>query len=211
MKFTFNLEEIKYIKLVYQDNDGSPKSFKGAIKSIDDRKIFACIRNEDDVNMPLPQKVTLSIVCNEGLYRTETIMRSVETDEPYVFITLDTPQGMEFQQNREYFRIIAQYNCVYYISEHNNTISYTAKTIDISANGVSIILPSLIVSEEDAELEIMIKERLVRTHIKYVRSEKLQEGYKISFKYTKISSKDQDYISQVCIQKQLEQKRKSAI
>lgn len=211
MKFTFNLEEIKYIKLVYQDKDGTLKSVKGAIKSIDDKKILVCAKKDNDIDMSLPQKAVLSIVCNEGLYRTETVINSIEMDEPYVFIILNTPQGMEFQQNREYFRILAQYNCIYYVSEQANTVSYTSKTVDISANGVSIVLPVLAVSEEDAELEIMIKERLVHINVKYVRSEKLKDGYKLSFQYTKISDKDRDYISQVCIQKQLEQRRKTVI
>ena len=55
----------------------------------------------------------------------------------------------------------------------------------------------------------MVNERMVRANIKYIRSEKLDDGYKISFAYTNISDSDRDYISQVCIKKQLEQKRNS--
>ena len=118
---------------------------------------------------------------------------------------------MEYQQNREYFRILGSYNCAYYVTEDEKTKCYTTKTVDISANGVSIIIPELAFSEEDSDIEIMINEKIIQTKIRYVRSERINEGYKISFTYTNISDADRDYISQVCIKQQLEQKKTSLL
>jgi len=79
--------------------------------------------------------------------------------------------------------------------------------VDISANGVSIIIPELAFSETGSDIEIMLNERIIQAKVQYVRSEKLDEGYKVSFTYSNISDADRDFISKVCIKKQLEQKR----
>ena len=84
---------------------------------------------------------------------------------------------------------------------------FDSQTADISANGVSIVLPAHVFSEEDAEIEMMVEEKLISAKIQYIRSEKISDGYKLSFRYTDISDKDKDYISQVCIKQQLENKR----
>ncbi len=123
---------------------------------------------------------------------------------------LETPESLEYQQNREYFRIPVSYNCVYYVQNNNQPAAFQAQTTDISANGVSIILPVHVFSEDDADIEIMVEERLISAKIRYIRSEKIGDGYKLSFKFTDISGRDRDYISQICIQKQLEDKRNKA-
>ena len=80
---------------------------------------------------------------------------------------------------------------------------FEAKTIDISANGVSILLPINAVVDNFADIVMAINGKLVQSRVRYVRTEKLEEGYKLSFTFTKISESDRDYISQVCLQKQV--------
>ena len=82
MKFTFNLEDIRYIKILYLDNNNSPHTVKGAVKSINDREIVSCIKFQENIDVKYNQNVTLSIICNEGLYRTETRLKSVDIEEP---------------------------------------------------------------------------------------------------------------------------------
>lgn len=205
MKFSFKLEEIKYIKISYKDSEGFADSFKGAIKVINDKEIIACTKFKDDFDIEIPQEIDFSVICNDGIYKTKTILKSTKNEEPYVFLTLQTPVGIEYQQNREYFRVPAQYSCIYRIKENE----YSATTSDISANGVSIVLPNHIISENLSELIINIDGVQIFTQVQYIRSEKFDNDYKISFKFEKISELDRDFISQVCIKKQLEEKRKS--
>lgn len=207
MKFNLSIENIKYVKILYANMDGNPVSVKAAIKKMDEKEIVTCLRYEEKFDIKTPQQTTLSIICSEGLYRTKTKLKSYLIEEPYIFFFMETPSSLEYQQNREYFRIPAVYNCVYYVKNDGQTESYTTQTMDISANGVSILLPNHIFSEEEAEIEMMVEERLVCTKIRYIRSEKTDGGYKISFTYSDISNRDRDYISQICIKKQLEDKR----
>lgn len=207
MHFNFNLEDIKYLKILYRNNEGNPSTIKAAVKRINEREIISCIKYDEDIPAKAPQEVTLSIICSDGLYRTKTKLKSIDYDDPYVFFILETPQGMEYQQNREYFRISGSFDCVYYVTDNNNTKCYTTKTVDISANGVSIMIPELVFSEAGSDIEIMLNERIIQAKVQYVRSEKLDEGYKVSFTYSNISDSDRDFISKVCIKKQLEQKR----
>ena len=210
MKFNLNIDDIKYIKLLYREQNNSPANIKAAIKSINERELIACVRYEELIEIKTPQTITLSIICNDGLYRTQTTLKSVSVEEPYIFFYIETPTGLEHQQNREYFRILAEYDCSYIVTVDDEVQTYVTKTFDISANGVSIMMPAHVFSEEDADLDIMVDERIVHTKIRYIRSEKLDNGYKLSFTFSNISNSDRDYISGVCIKKQLDMKRKTA-
>lgn len=206
MKFHFKLEDIKYSKILYKDNNLTPCVIKAGIKRIDEREILACSKYSDSISIETPQEVTLSIICSDGLYRTKTILKKVEKDDPYIFYILNVPQGIEYEQNREYFRVKMACSCKYKISE---TQEYKVESFDISANGISIIAPTHILSETESELDINLNGRIINTKIQFIRSEKLENEYKLSFTYTKIANSDRDYISQVCLQKQLEQRRNS--
>lgn len=205
MKFSFKLEEIKYVKIGYKDSEGFFDSFKAAIREINEKEILACTKFDNNLDISIPQDVDFSVICSDGIYKTKTQLKSIENEEPYIFFVLQTPVGIEYQQNREYFRVPVKYDCIYKVQEKE----YLATTADISANGVSIVLPEHIVTEDSSDLIIDIDGVKIFTQVHYVRSEKIDEGYQISFMFSKISDLDRDFISQVCIKKQLEEKRKS--
>lgn len=207
MRFNLDLKDIKYVKVLYNDEFGDMVTIKAALKNITEREITICSKFEDGCNIVYPQTVILSIVCSDGLYKTKAKLKKIENDEPYSFFYLETPDGVEYQQNREYFRIRETRPCTYLVEKDYDEISLEGETFDISANGISIILPTLVVSETPAQLKISMPEKEITTKVNYVRSEKLDKGYKISFSYLNMSNPDKDYISQVCIKKQLEQKR----
>ena len=209
MKFAFNIEDIKYAKILYRNKDASYSNTRVGIKRFDEREILACSKFEDGLDINVPQEVSLSIICNDGIYKTKTTLKNVSNEEPYAFFTLATPLGIEYEQNREYFRVNAQYKCKYKLVNDDAVEEYEAYTVDISANGISIVLPQHKISENSAGLIIDINNRIIETKVRYVRSERINNGYKISFTYTKISENDRDYISQTCIQKQIEARRSS--
>lgn len=207
MKFNLELENILYVKILYANSEGRPSTIKTAIKRIDKREIIACVKYEDMFRIDCPQQITLSIVCAEGLYRTKTLLKSYSAEAPYIFIYLETPNSLEYEQNREYFRVPVSYKCAYLVNNNGQLATFDTQIMDISASGVSIFLPVHVFSEDDAEISMMLEEKLVSAKVKYVRSERIDDGYKLSFMYTQISDKDRDYISQICIKKQLEAKR----
>ena len=208
MKFNLKIEDIKYLKLLYQDSDGNTYVTRAAIRRIDDNEMLVCSKFEENLNIAIPQEVTLSIICSDGLYKTKTTLKYVSKEEPYVFYTLEPPQGLEYQQNREFFRILVNYDC-WYSPANSEQSNIETKTIDISANGVSIFLSSHFVVDDDSVLIINIEGRKIQTKVHFVRSEKFNEGYKLSFGFTKISESDRDFISQSCIKRQLQQRRDS--
>ena len=207
MKFSFKLEDIKYVKITYKNNNGSTETVKAAMKEINEKEILICTKYKENFYIDIPQEIDFSVICNDGIYKTKTILKSSDNQEPYVFIILETPVGIEYQQNREYFRVPVTYNCTYRIYENNENIDYSATVYDISANGVSLMLPEHIISENLSDLIINFDGIEISLRAKYVRSEKLEKGYKISFSYVNISELDRDFISQICIKKQLEQQK----
>ena len=209
MKFNFDLDDIKYIKISFKNFSGETHSIKAAIKNVNEREITACSKFENDFNVNTPQEITLSIISKDGLYKTTTTLKSFEKDEPYIFFFLNTPNGFEYQQNREYFRIPINIECDYIVKQNENLTRIKANTVNLSANGICIKVPNLIVSEENAHIIFSALDKTIETDVKFVRSEKTDNGYFISFAFVDISEYNRDLVSQICIKKQLEQRRNS--
>ena len=211
MKFDLDIDKIKYLKILYADTNGSPVTIKAGLKKITEHEITACIKFEDYFNIKTPQDITLSVVGTNGLYRTKTVLKSYSSDPPYIFLYLEKPENMDFMQNREYFRVPVSYKCKYMVNNNGIPALFDAEISDISASGVSIILPVHVFSEKDSKIEIITDKRIIIAGIKYIRSERINDGYKLSFAFTKISEKDRDCISQICILKQIETKRNNIV
>lgn len=209
MKFNFDLGDIKYIKISYKNASGEAHSIKAAIKSVNEREITACSKFENDFDVATPQEITLSIISKDGLYKTNTTLKSFEKDEPYIFFFLNTPNGFEYQQNREYFRVPINIECTYVVKQNDNLTRIDANTVNLSANGICIKIPNLIVSEDYSCIKISILDKTIETKLKYIRSEKTSDGYFVSFTFDDLSESNRDLISQICIKKQLEQRRNS--
>lgn len=209
MKFSLNLEEIKYVKILYKDIENKPCIRKAALKYINEKEVLACVKYENNIHIETPQEITLSFICNDGLYRTKTILNSVENDEPYTFFIIQSPSGIDYQQNREFFRVTTSINCTYYVHTEDNIINLPATTYDISANGISIDIETPIIPQKDAGIIIEINGQKINTKIRFVRKEQINNSYRLSFFYTDITETDRNHISQFCIKKQLEHKRNS--
>ena len=206
MKFNLNLDNINYIKIVYKDKSGTVCCTKAAIKNMNEREIFACAKFEDNLFLDTPQEVSLSFVCENGLYRTSTTLKSIENDAPYIFFVMKTPVGIEYQQNREYFRVKMDEDAI--ISFENETIP--CKIHDISANGVRLILLRKVDIPEEVNLDLLFSEKELKIKSKFIRFDTEDNIPKVSFEFLGITDSERDFISQKCIQKQLEYKRSSA-
>ena len=208
MKFNFETKDINYIKISYIDAEDNLYSIKAILKEVNKTSILVCIKSNEQLNLLKQQDVKVNIVCKDGLYQADSKIISIEEDVPYNFIRLEKPEDVDYLQNREYFRINAVYPCLYKVNQENINRDFETQTIDISANGVSIFMPIFVKSEPSSHLELNIENKKLKIKAQYVRIEKWEDGYKISFSYNNISESDRDYISQICLKKQLEEKRK---
>ena len=172
---------------------------------MNENELFACAKFEDGLDIQTPQEVSVSFICENGLYRTNTILKSFQNEEPYVFLFLQVPQGIEYQQNREYFRVKMNENV---IVKFNNSVK-TCKLYDISANGVRLVLDENITFSENVELNILFDKNNVTAKARYVRTDNDDNILKASFYFTKISDNDVDFIAKKCIQIQLSNRRNS--
>ena len=205
MQFNLSLENIKYTKIVYKDREENTRFIKAAIRSMNENELFACAKFEDGLDIQTPQEVSVSFICENGLYRTNTILKSFQNEEPYVFLFLQVPQGIEYQQNREYFRVKMNENV---IVKFNNSVK-TCKLYDISANGVRLVLDENTTFYENVELNILFDKNNVTAKARYVRTDNDDNILKASFYFTKISDNDVDFIAKKCIQIQLSNRRNS--
>ena len=203
MKFNLNLDNINYIKIVYKDRSDNTCCTKAAIKNMSEREIFACAKFEEGINIVTPQEISLSFVCENGLYRTNTTLKYLEKDAPYIYFGIKTPLGLEYQQNREYFRVRMEEDVIL----NFNKISIPCKMYDISANGIRVILSKDIKIPKDVLIDILFNKKNVKTNAKFIRTDNEDNILKASFEFVEISNADIDLISQICIKKQLEYKR----
>lgn len=211
MKFNLNAESINYLKITCTDDNGFAHYIKAAIRYIGESEVLAAVKKEEDVSISFPQDVDLGIACDNGLYTAKTELKKVEEEPLYKLFLLKRPENFEYQQKREYFRVKLQedVNIVY---EFNGTEkSYSAVTYDISANGVRIELDDDINFPENVKLMLILPGRNIISLAKYIRNDDEDQINKASFQFVEISQSDIDYISQFCLQRQLEERRKNLL
>lgn len=206
MSFNLNPDSINYIKITYKDKDNAAICTKAVIKRIGEREIFSCAKFEDDIDIQTPQDVALSFVCDNGLYTTLTTLKFIDNKPPYVFFTLRTPDELEYHQSREFFRVKADESAILNI-DGNIMIS---KIYDVSAKGVRLVVPQKVEAYDNVIIEMMFNAGSVKTRTKFIRFDDEDGILKASFEFVEIPENDVDFISQVCIKKQLEYKRKNA-
>ena len=205
MKLNFNLEDIKYLKLEYKKDDRDYVA-KIALKEKRENDFVAIVPLGSECPKQTIQKVGLTFVCNDGIYKTVATVKEVFDDEMYHNIVINNPESLDYQQNREYYRILAEYDCIYTVETSDGIESFNAVTYDISAGGVSIITSENIVPTRETSLVIFMPDRDLKTHLQFVRCEALEDGnYKLSFIFTDLPQKDFEMLSQLCVNKQLSQ------
>lgn len=206
MKLNFRLEDIRYANLLYRDSNGNPCMDSIIIKDLKDNILANC-KASKRLQLQSKQNVTLSIVCSDGLYILKTKVKSVEQDEPYIFIVFEQAESIEHHQKREYFRVPAMYECMVYARVDKELQDIKVKTFDISANGICLFIPDNVQYQNINELTINIENNFIKIKVKYIRAVKLEKGSKVSYYFDYISESDRNFISQVCIKKQIEERR----
>lgn len=214
MKFNLDVNNINYIKFVYKDADGFAHYVKASIKRLNNREIFVCSKYEDNLLIDTPQDIELSFACDNGLYKSNTELKFVEKDSPFVFFTIKTPENIEYHQNREYFRVkINEDVLILYKTENEKPVNIKGEIYDLSANGVritvdkneNISLPDIV------QIVLYLSGKNIETQAKFIRAEDDEKCKRIAFNFIDLKESSADYISQRCFKKQLENKRKNWI
>lgn len=206
MKLNFKIDDVKYTNLLFKDSDENYCKINLTLKELSD-EIKATCKINNNLKIKSKQDIILSIVCSDGLYVIKTRIKSLEVDEPYMFFTFEPVESIEHHQKREYFRVPVLYQCSFVARCENEMQDLTAKTFDLSANGISLFIPPNIDFKNITNLELYIENNSIKIKVKYVRSVKLETGYKASYYFDAISDSDRDFISQICLKKQLEERR----
>ena len=209
MKFDLGIENINYIKISYLDEENKDFTIKAAVKTINEREIFACTKYEDSLSIKTPQDINLSIISNNGLYLAKTSLKFVQKEPPYIFFAIETPVNVEHRQTREYFRVKMQDKAIISYKLLDTVQQIYCEIYDISANGIRLKTDEKIENVEDLYINILFKEKNIKTKAKFSRFDNEDNIPKIAFQFTEISEIDRDFISQKCIQQQILNRRNS--
>ena len=202
MKLNFNLEDINYLKLDYANNEMT-ETIKLALKEKRENEFVATFPIIDIDNIKTPQTVSLSFICHDGLYKTTTTLNKVYNEDGFTYFEIKNPETLDYQQNREYYRILAEYDCIYTIDTDNGIESYNAVTYDISAGGVSIVLNENAITKHESAITILMPDGEIRSHLKFIRCEIFEDQFKLSFEFTDLTEKDYARLAELCVHKQL--------
>ena len=205
MKFNLKQEEINYATISYKDSLGSPCTIRIEIKKTDSKYILANARLKENLIIPTPQEVLLKFICSDGIYHAKSNLLSIKNETPYTIFTISIPDNVEHQQKREFFRVPAKYECQFQI----DATEFNTQTIDISASGVSILIESEEQAKNITKITIKINNTDITTSVIYIRNTTLQDGIKASYQFNNLSEKNRELITQACLQKQMEERRKS--
>lgn len=209
MNFDLKPETINYIKILYKDGNDFMHCVKASIKTINEHIIYACLKKEEWEKIPAPQDVVLNFICDNGLYKSKSVLKYTKYEEPYLYVCVKTPDETEFQQNREYFRVRLDKDVVISFTAQEEVIRVASKIYDISANGLRVRLDSRTAFPEEVFIDIYFDNREIRTKAEFIRTDEEDDILKASFRFLNLAENDMDYISQVCIRKQIEDKRSS--
>ncbi len=207
MNFNLKTTDINYIKIIYKDNNGFLHMTKSAVKRIDTKEIFASAKFEEDWFIKTPQDVDVSFVCENGLYKAKTELKYTDKDEEFMNFALKIPDDVEYRQSREYFRVRLKEKVLLTFEENSTVRTLECETHDISANGLCVILPFVIDFPEEVNLIIKLEKKDISVKAKFIRRDNEDNQLKASFNFEDLKERDMDYISQICIQKQIENRR----
>lgn len=202
MKLSFNLEDISYLKISYIKKDRT-ETVKLGLKEKRENDFIAATEAQEIEGINPEQKISVSFITRDGLYKTETELREVYNDEDYTYFVIANPDTLDYYQNREYFRVLVEQDCIYSIDEEDEVKSYNAKTYDVSPGGVSIIMDEFAISTEESSIVIFADSRDIRSHLRFIRCEIYENQYKLSFEFTDLSNNDYKYLSDLCLDSQL--------
>ena len=211
MKFDLTTENINYIKIVYKDANDFSHCLKASIKYLTEKEIYALIKIEEYLTINTPQDVELNFASDNGLYKAVSTLKYTRYEEPYLYLSLTTPENVDYAQNREYFRVKINENALISFDTENNSENISCVTEDISANGVKCICDKEVSFPPVVQITLFFQDRQVVANAKYIRTEKDGEQFKSSFSFDGLKEQDLDFISGMCLKKQLEIKRKSLL
>ena len=209
MKFDLKIESINYVKILYKDDNDFLHCVKASLKTLNEYDIYTCIKKDEWEKVPFPQDITISFACFDGLYKADTTLKYVRYEEPFLYFSIKPPEEVKYQQEREFFRVNINIPAVvsYKIDEFIERIQ--CKTFDLSANGIKIKLEDEKYFPEEVSIDLYFEKRVIRTNAKYMRTDTEDDIITAAFNFIDLSENDTDYLSQICIRKQIEDKRHS--
>lgn len=203
-----NFNEVKYLKIYYQDSFGTLHVTKSTLKNYNEMNFVAIFKYDNQTIFKVSQDMRIDFVCLDGLYKSNAELIETRKEDIYQILIFKTPQKYEYQQTREYFRVKASILCKCFYNDENSIESQMGKTFDISANGVAISFDKKINPNSIFKMLICLSDKEISIPLKYIRHEIIDDGSIYSYAYENLLEEERDIISKWCIKKQLAERSK---
>ncbi len=157
-----------------------------------------------DTVAELPEvEIEVNIYAPDGIYNANSKIVSSNCLGEKVFYKLAFPTNIRHSQRREFLR--ADIETGFYIKVENDYVDKTeanAVTKNLCAKGLCFVSDTLITNYKKIYIELILKERIIKTHAELVYSSPLRVDNAFKFltalSFTDISKDDMDFIAGEC-------------
>lgn len=211
-------KDFKSFEAVFTDRDQQPQRLFCSVKSIENNRIIlnASKKDNKDVFAEEGTELKLHIYTEHGIYSAVSkVLLATKglVNNEYI---ISYPANSKHSQRREYFRadLAVHFIMTVGLDNHGQVISIDSQTKNICGKGMSYISDKPFPDYTMVDIELLFKEKSVRTYANLVYSKPIvianRPKFIHAFSFTNISSTNIDLIVKKCFLHQLNLRKKQS-
>lgn len=205
-------KDFKSFEVIFHDKNNDPQKIICNVKSIENNSIVLNANNKanKDIFAEVGSELKLHIYTEMGIYSAASKILLVDQGILNTEYVIAYPTNSKHSQRREYFRADLQIDFKIKIiidKQTDENILIEGKTKNICGKGMSFVYDKDISEYETMQVELLFKEKKIKTSASPVYSKQIIAGNKpkhiIAMKFNDIHLKDIDFIIKQCFVHQL--------
>lgn len=197
MFLKFKLFDIQHIEIQIGE-ENNKKSYELILEQKTENNFLFSMPDNENLFVHTPYTTLVTFICSKCLCQTEATIDDFYKKNGRIYVSIKNPETLEASHNREYYRVLAEYDCIYTVETENGVLSFNAVTYDLSLGGISIITTENIIPARETCVIICLPGRDIKTNVRFCRCEALEDGYKLSFTFTDVLEKDLATLEEIC-------------
>lgn len=212
-------KDFKSFEAVFSDKEKQPQRLFCTVKSIENNRIILNASNKENKNIFAEEgtELKLHIYTENGIYSAiSKVLLATKgiVNSEYI---ISYPANSKHSQRREYFRadLAVHFIMTIALDSHGKVFTIDSNTKNICGKGMSYISDMPFPDYNMVDIELLFKERSVRTFANLVYSKPIiianKPKYIHAFSFTNISPTNIDLIVKKCFLHQLDLRKRQSI
>ena len=211
------LSKLKYVKVIYRDNDDEMHEICTEVKFIGNKLISLYFKQSNSFYIKCPQDVILKFVTSDAMYISTAVLQDAKQNDNMVYFSILPPDKMVKQQKRKYSRINLDRSCVLVVNDRSGKSStYLSKIVNLSASGVLITNLETMFEDKYVAVELskydcyhlvlfLEHDKVLKAFTRYVRHDCVDDSHMYAFHYMNLKPKTISEIDKYVASEQIKQ------